>query len=145
MRRIIFVAAGLLLVTLAFIEAAQVADTRDGLIAEVITLFSGLGGVSLLLYGLVPRRRDTRPTQPVQQERPRTRRTANDLLLGAGGVVLAVALLSGLAYSGGWGWAALGGVLLVPMTAGSAYLLIAFARAKDRDWTLDLSSLFRAR
>jgi hypothetical protein len=146
MRRAIFVVCGLLLVASAFLAGAQVADTREGLIAEVVALFCGLAGVVSLLYGLIPRRRDIRPMPPRDSSAKRSvTRTANDLVLGGGGVVLAALLFAGLAYSGGWLWAALGGVLLLPMLAGSAYLLIGFARAPERDWTVDLPRLFRAR
>jgi len=145
MTRAIFSVSGLLLVAVAFIAAGRVADTREGLIAEIVTLFGGLAGVALLLYGLVPKRRSAaaRPARPAR-EAPRRPRTANDLLIGGGGLTIALLLLGGLAYSGGWGWAALGGVLLVPMIAGSAYLVIAFARAPERDWSIDLRNLFRS-
>ena len=56
MARWIAAFAGLALVAIAFIAASHVADTREGLIAEVVTLFAGLVGVLLLLYGLVPKR-----------------------------------------------------------------------------------------
>ena len=144
--RAIPVALGVLLVAVAFLAGAQVADTREGLIAEVVALFAGLGGVILLLYGLIPRRSDNRPTsQPKQVTQRRARRTANDLVLGGAGMVIAIVLFGGLALSGGWLWAALGGVLLVPMVAGSAYLVVAFARAQQRDWSVDLPRLFRLR
>ena len=45
--------AGIALTVLAFAAATRVADTREGLIAEVITLLAGLAGISLLLYGLI--------------------------------------------------------------------------------------------
>ncbi len=147
MTRAILIVLGLLLIAVAFIAGAQVADTREGLIAEVVSLFAGLGGVILLLSGLVPRRRDRRP-MPQAAARSRqvgVRRNANDLVLGVGGIVLAAALFTGLALSGGWLWAGLGGVLLIPMVAGSVYLLVAFARAKERDWNVDLPRLFRLR
>ena len=44
---------GLWLDGVAFAAASRVADTRDGLIAEIITLFAALVGVSLTIYGLV--------------------------------------------------------------------------------------------
>jgi hypothetical protein len=145
MTRALFAAAGLLLIAVAFIAAARVADTREGLIAEVITLFAGLAGVGLLLFGLIPRRPGAQlqpsPAGPTRA----SRRTANDLLLGGGGIAISLLLLGGLAYSGGWGWAAMGGALLIPMFAGSAYLVIAFARAPERDWSVDLHRLFRSR
>jgi hypothetical protein len=146
MTRAIFAASGLLLIAVAFVAAGRVADTREGLIAEVVTLFAGLAGVALLLYGLVPRRNGPSPA-PVARPAgtDRRRRTGNDLVVGGGGIVIAVLLLGGLALSGGWGWAALGAVLLVPMIAGSAYLVIAFIRAPERDWSVDLRRLFTSR
>src|SRR5436309_1578918 len=95
MSRAIFAATGVLLIAVAFMAASRVADTRQGLIAEIVTLIAGLAGVALLLYGLVPQRSASGP--PQLQPRLRTEgrpRTANDLLLGAGGAVLA-ALLPG--------------------------------------------------
>jgi hypothetical protein len=115
--------AGIGFVVLAFAAATRVADTRDGLIAEVVTLFSGLAGVSLVLYGLfagmrpAPRPGDT-PT-PRQPARPPSTR---DLAIGAGGLALGAVLLGGLLVSAGWQWAALGFVILLPMIAGSAFL-----------------------
>jgi peptidoglycan/LPS O-acetylase OafA/YrhL len=144
MRRIVFVVCGLLLVAVAFIAAAQVADTREGLVAEILTLFAGLGGVGLLLYGLVPKRNDAPVRQIAKPPRAQpSRRTANDLLAGTAGIVVALVLIGGIAFSAGWTWAAMGAVLLLPMVAGSVYLVIAFARASDRDWSLDLRRLFR--
>ncbi len=146
MMRGLSVACGLALVVVAFIAGSQVADTREGLIAEVITLFAGLGAVALLLYGLVPRRREqSRAPNVSRPTRTLGRRTANDLVLGGAGIAVGVLLFAGLAVSGGWIWASLGGVLLIPMLAGSAYLLIAFARAPERDWTVDLPRIFRSR
>lgn len=146
MRRAICVASGVLLIAVAFIAAGRVDDSREGLIAEIVTLLSGLAGVALLLYGLVPRRGASAPRR---QARPaateRRPRTANDLVLGGGGLGIALVLLGGLGLSGGWGWALLGAVLLVPMIAGSAYLVIAFVRAPERDWSIDLRRLFTSR
>jgi sterol desaturase/sphingolipid hydroxylase (fatty acid hydroxylase superfamily) len=142
-RRTLAVGGGLLLVAVAFIAAAKVADTREGLIAEVVTLMSGLAGVGLLLYGLIPKR----PT-PAAAGRKRPAegqnngpRSANDLLLGILGIVLVVALLTGLVLSAGWLWALLGAVLLLPMTIGCGYLLAAFIRAPQREWRIDLRRL----
>lgn len=145
MRRWVAAFFGLTLVAIAFAAAAQVADTREGLIAEVITLFAGLGGVLLLLYGLVPRR----PAQPsiaarplpATTSKPAGPRSANDLLLGAGGLLVAAVLLTGLVMSGGWGWALVGALLLLPMIAGCTYLCAAFAAAQQKDWTIDLRRL----
>ncbi len=147
MKRAIFIASGLLLIAVAFLAAGRVADSREGLIAEIVTLLAGLAGVAMLLYGLVPKR--PAPASPTPRARPRIDergpRTANDLLIGGGGIAIALLLLGGLGLSGGWGWAALGAVLLVPMIAGSAYLVIAFFRAPECDWTIDLRRLFASR
>src|SRR5581483_88766 len=147
MTRVILITLGLLLVGVAFMSGAQVADTREGLIAEVVSLFAGLGGVILLLFGLVPRRRYQRPNalRAERSSQVAVRRNANDLVLGGAGIAIAAALFAGLALSGGWLWAGLGGLLLVPMVAGSVYLLVAFSRAKERDWTVDLPRLFSLR
>jgi hypothetical protein len=145
MRRILFAVCGLLLIAVAFVAAAQVADSREGLIAEIVTLLAGLAGVGFLLYGLVPKRHDAPVRQGGKhgQTRP-SRRSANDLLAGASGIVVALVLIGGIAFSAGWAWAAMGAVLLVPMLAGSVYLLIAFSRAAERDWSVDLRRLFRS-
>ena len=143
MRRALAAGGGLLLVAVAFIAATNVADTREGLIAEVVTLMSGLAGVSLLLYGLIPKRRAPAsagrpPRADGSTQRPRT---ANDLLLGSLGLLLAVVLLTGLVLSAGWLWALLGAVLLLPMTIGCGYLLAVFIRAPQREWRIDLRRL----
>lgn len=147
MRRAISVGAGLVLIVIAFVAAAQVADTREGLIAEIITLLAGLAGVGLLLYGLIPKRNPAK-VPPPQVTRPASApktRSGNDLVLGAGGLVVGAILLAGLAASGGVLWAAIGAALLLPMLAASVYLLLAFARAPQRDWTIDLRRLFQPR
>ena len=147
MTRVLFSGGGLVLVAIAFIAAMRVEDTREGLIAEIVTLLAGLAGVGLLLNGIVPRRAGARSvarriSPPATPDAPRS---ANDLVLGSAGIALALILVGGLAFSGGWMWALLGGVLLIPMIAWSAYLVIAFARATRRDWSIDLSRLFRPR
>jgi hypothetical protein len=136
---------GLALVAIAFIAASQVADTREGLIAEVVTLFAGLVGVLLLLYGLVPKRAGGAPDAAPVSPSPRRAgpRSANDLLLGAAGLLVAAVLLAGLVMSGGWGWAVIGALLLLPMVAGCVYLCAAFMAAPERDWTIDLRRLIR--
>jgi len=135
--------AGLALVAIAFIAASRVADTREGLIAEVVTLFAGLVGVLLLLYGLVPKRaavaRDATPASP--SPRRAGPRSANDLLLGSAGLLVAAVLLTGLVMSGGWQWAVIGALLLLPMIAGCVYLCAAFMAAPERDWTISLRRL----
>lgn len=132
--------AGIALLLIAFAAATQVADTRQGLIAEVITLLAGLAGISLLLYGLIggaPRSssRVVRP-RPAKLPPPAVR-PVTDLLAGAGGIVIALVLLSGLAISGGFEWAGFGLLILVPMIAGSVYLCVRFARAPARDWKIE--------
>ena len=143
MARWIAAFAGLALVTIAFLAASHVADTREGLIAEVVTLFAGLVGVLLLLYGLVPKRaagaRDAKPASPSpNRSGPRS---ANDLLLGSAGLLVAAVLLTGLVMSGGLQWAVIGALLLVPMIAGCVYLCAAFVAAPERDWTINLRRL----
>jgi len=135
--------AGLALVIVAFVAATHVADTREGLIAEVITLLSGLAGVLLILYGLIPKRGRLASDPAVRAPVPSASkpRTANDLLLGSAGLLVAAVLLTGLIASGGWQWALVGGLLLLPMIAGCVYLCAAFAAAPERDWTIDLRKL----
>ena len=121
------------LVALAFAAATRVADTQEGLVAEIVTLLGGLAGVVLLIYGLAARGRALPASSPAPQAtapnpRPPSR-SRRDLLLGAGGIVLAVILLGGLGASGGFWWAAIGAVLLLPMLAGSVYLCLRFLRA----------------
>lgn len=121
------------LVALAFVAATRVADTREGLVAEIVTLLGGMAGVVLLIYGLVARRRATPASAPSPEPatpRPHPSRSRRDLLLGAGGIILAVILLSGLGASGGFWWAAIGAVLLLPMVSGSVYLCLRFLRAR---------------
>ncbi len=135
--RWISLGAGAALVALAFAAATRVSDTREGLIAEVITLLGGLAGVALLIYALTVRRESHAPTRTASRsdlpgERgganppPRARR---DIILGAGGIVLALVLLGGLGFSGGGLWLGLGFALLLPMIAGSVYLCVRFLRA----------------
>jgi hypothetical protein len=122
--------AGIALTVLAFAAVTRIADTREGLIAEVVTLFAGLGGIGLLIYGLAARK-DV-PPAPALARPPETaarRRSGRDLKLGIGGLALAVVLLSGLSVSGGLLWAALGLALLLPMIAGCVYLCVRFLRS----------------
>ena len=115
---------------LAVAAVSRVADTREGLIAEVVTLLAALGAVSLLIYGLAARRdfrpRPTPPRPAVPAHVPRSRR---DAALGVGGLVLAAVLLTGLGISGGLLWAGFGLGLLLPMIAGSVYLCVRFFRS----------------
>jgi hypothetical protein len=139
--------AGGLLIVAAFLAGARVADTREGLIYEIVTLLAGLGGVSLLLYGLVGAfgRRPAPPaTQAVAPAEDRVHNAA-ELALGAAGLLVAAILLTGVAASGGVLWALLGGILLLPMIAGSAYLCYRFLRAPRREWKIDVRSLMSGR
>ena len=128
MRQLSLVAGGGL-IAIAFWAATFVADTREGLIAEVITLMAGLVGVSLLLFGLLTRSRPA-PRSAVSRP-PQTARIPSswDFTIGAAGLGLAAILIGGLAVSAGWQWAALGSVMLLPMIAGCAFLCVRFVRA----------------
>ena len=127
-------AAGAALIVLAITAVTRVADTREGLVAEVVALLGALAGVSLLLYGLVARPR----SQPVNQGRPASStavprpRSPRDLAFGTAGIGLALILLVGLALSGGFLWAAFGLALLAPMVAGCVYLCLRYLRASPR-------------
>jgi hypothetical protein len=123
---------GVALIALAFGAASRVTDTRQGLIAEVITLLAGATGIILATYGIAARGRTSasRPSRPASTGPPEPQtRTTRDLVLGGGGIGLAVVLLIGLAFSGGLLWASLGLLLLLPMVAGSVYLCWRFLRA----------------
>jgi len=128
--------AGVALIALAIIAVTRVADTREGLVAEVVTLLGALAGVSLLIYGLAARPRPqaasaaSRPAPSVATPR---RRASRDLQLGAAGIALALILLGGLAFSGGFLWAAFGLALLLPMLAGCVYLCFRYLRASRPD------------
>ena len=140
--------AGVVLVAVAFAAATRVADTREGLIYEVVTLLAGLAGVSLLLYGLVATFSHPRPTAPTPAvATPVTAKVHNagELLVGAAGLVLAAILLAGIAATAGGWWALLGSILLLPMIAGCIYLCFTFARGPHRDWKIDLQKLMSNR
>src|SRR5258707_14326041 len=81
--------AGVILVVVAFLAGSRVADTREGLIYEVVTLLAGLAGVSLLLYGLVaPVSRGGRGPESPRAGAPATGRVPNTggVLVGAAGL-----------------------------------------------------------
>jgi uncharacterized membrane protein len=136
-------AAGAALVAIAFLAGSRVADTREGLIAEVIALLAGLAGVSLVMYGWVAAniRSHPAPTPQVKSPPATQVRTANELVVGSSGLLVALFLVIGIAVSAGVPWAALGLVLLLPMVIGSAYLCWRFLRGPDRDWRIDLKRL----
>src|SRR5258708_32511556 len=96
--------AGLALIAVAFVAATQIENARQGLIAEVILYLAGALGLVLLFYGLFARSRPS-PSSESHSVEARTRQpkvpTANDLVLGAAGVILAILLLAGLAFSAG--------------------------------------------
>jgi hypothetical protein len=121
--------AGAALVIVAFAAATRVADTREGLIAEVVTLLAGVAGVGALIYGLAARQGTPASPRVARAPRPIRPRTTTDLLIGAGGVTLAAILVVGLAITGGPLSAAFGFVLLLPMIAGCVYLCVRFLRA----------------
>lgn len=124
--------AGLALVVLAFAAATRVSDTREGLVAEIITLLGGAAGVSLLIYAFAARPRERQRIQPPSTSQPQTAsrpRSRNDLFLGAAGIATSVLLLGGLAFSAGFPFVLLGAVVLLPMAAGSVYLCVRYARA----------------
>jgi hypothetical protein len=128
--RWIALVGGVGLVIVAVGAVTRVADTREGLIAEVVTLFAALAGISLLIYGLAarPRPAGRRPAADVAiASPPRTRR---DLVTGGAGIALGAVLFTGLAISGGPLLAVLGLAVLLPMVAGSVYLCVRYLRTR---------------
>ncbi|MEA2637428.1 MAG: hypothetical protein QOE18_485 [Chloroflexota bacterium] len=141
-------ATGAVLVAVAFFAGARVADTREGLLFEVTALLAGLAGVLLILYGWVAAtaRAHAGPSSvPASAPPAPMTRSANDLLIGGVGLAIGVILLAGIALSAGLLWAALGLVLLLPMTVGSAFLCVRFFRAPERVWKIDLQRLTNRR
>ena len=136
-------AAGAVLVVIAFLAGSRVEDTREGLIAEVIALLAGLGGVSLVMYGWVAAniRTHAAPAPKTQSSPAAQIRTANELVVGSAGLLVAIFLVVGIGVSAGVPWAVLGLVLLLPMVIGSAFLCLRFLRAPERDWRVDLHRL----
>lgn len=131
------------MVVIAFMAATRVADTREGLVAEAVTLLAGLAGVSLFLYGLVAMLSHSQAAPTVAPPAAHVEKVHNagELLVGAAGLLVAAILLTGIATTAGVLWALLGAVLLSPMIAGSGYLCLRFARAPRRDWKIDLQKL----
>ena len=138
---------GAALIAVAFVAGGRVADSREGLVAEVIALLTALVGVGLVLYWWVSGARP-RPgsASTARDKAPAVQiRSATELLVGAVGLLIAAALVAGVALSAGALWALMGFVLLLPMILGSAYLCVRFFRAPKRDWSIDLRRLTRLR
>ena len=139
-------AAGAALLLVAFLAGSRVADTREGLVFEVITLLAGLAGVVLFLYGwmaAMARAHSIPARTSVEAPPAAVVRSANELLIGGGGLGIATILVIGIGLSAGPLWAVLGLVLLLPMVAGSAYLCLRFLSAPQREWKIDLRRLTR--
>lgn len=137
-------AAGAVFIAAAFAAGTRVADTREGLIFEVVTLLAGLAGVSLLIYGLVTTLGRPAVGSPALQRsaRPENRiHNAAELLVGGSGLAVAAILLGGIAATAGVLWTVLGAILLLPMIVGCAYMCVTFARGPRRDWKVDLHEL----
>ena len=130
MRRLALV-AGAALLAVAFLAAGRVTDTREGLVAEIVTLLGGASGFVLLIYAFAAGRRPGPSRSPSNTAAPRTRyaRSSRDLVLGSAGIALAIVLVGGLAFSGGPLWAGFGLAILLPMLAGSIYLCVRYLRA----------------
>lgn len=143
MRRLVLGAGAVLIVT-AFVAATRVADTREGLIYEVVTLLAGLAGVSLLLYGLIAtlgRAGSGLQTPQAAVSGDEKVHNAAELVLGGSGLVVAAVLVAGIAVTAGMLWALLGAILLLPMIVGCAYLCFSFARGPRREWKIDFQQL----
>jgi hypothetical protein len=137
---------GAVLITIAFVAAGRVADTREGLLSEVVALLAGLVGVLLVLYAWVSGSRPQPGTRPTPGATATVKiRSATELLAGVVGFVIAVGLIVGVALSAGGLWVVMAVVLLLPMILGSAYLCMRFLRAPQRDWKIDLRQLARLR
>jgi hypothetical protein len=135
---------GAVLIAIAFIAAGRVADTREGLLSEVVALLAGLAGVSLVLYAWMAGARPRPATPPTVGAKPAKQiRSATELLAGGVGLVIAMALIAGVALSAGGLWVIVALVLLLPMIVGSTYLCVRFMRAPHREWKIDLRQLTR--
>jgi hypothetical protein len=135
---------GAILIAAAFFAATRVADTREGLVYEVVTLLAGLAGVGLLLYGLVAtlnRSRSMAPTPPRVAPAKEKVHNAGELIVGVSGIVIGVLLVAGIGVTAGPLWALLGSIMLLPMVAGCAYLCFVFVRGPRRDWRIDFQKL----
>ena len=118
------------MIAIAFGAATQVANSREGLIAEVITLLAGLAGVSLVLYGVFAGARRVSVSAIPGPPAPARPPSSREFVMGAAGLGVAAILIGGLAITAGWQWAALGTVVLLPMIVGSAYFCARFLRAR---------------
>ena len=130
MRRLSLI-AGIALIVVAFGAGTRVADTREGLIAEVITLLAAVAGITLVLYGMFAGARPgPQLAAAVQPSAPARLPSRRDFAAGSAGLVVAAVLIGGLVVTAGWQWAAWGTVLLLPMIAGSFYLCGRYLRAR---------------
>ncbi|HEY2599071.1 MAG TPA: hypothetical protein VGJ79_11400 [Candidatus Dormibacteraeota bacterium] len=137
---------GAALVAVAFVAAGRVADTREGLIAEVVALLAGLVGISLVLFAWGSGARPRPGGAPARGATPTVQiRSATELLAGASGLVIAAGLIAGVWLSAGGPWVLMAAVLLLPMILGCAYLGVRFWRAPKREWKIDLRQLRRFR
>jgi len=141
-------AAGVVFIAAAFTAATRVANTREGLIFEVITLFSGLAGVILMIYGLVTtlgRQAPGTSAAPVSAVPANKTHNAAELLVGGSGLGVAAILLGGIAATAGVLWALLGAIMLLPMVVGCAYLCVTFAVGPHREWKVDIQQFMNRR
>lgn len=127
---------GIALLAASAIAFTRVADTKEGQIAEVVTLLAFGSGFALALYGVAARKRPAQRGSPAavvrSEEAAAPAHSARDLAVGAAGVIVTAALLTGLALSGGLMWAGFGFVILLPMLAGSVYLCWRSLRTNPR-------------
>jgi hypothetical protein len=123
--------AGITLIVIAFGAGTRVADTREGLIAEVITLLAAVAGIGLVLYAVLGGARPAaQPSGERQPPAPARLPGPRDFAAGSAGLLLAAVLIGGLVVTAGWQWAAWGTVLLLPMIAGSVLLCGRYLRAR---------------
>ncbi len=132
-----WIALGLGIALLAVSAGAftLVADSKEGQIAEVITLLAFGTGFVLALYGVAARPRPTPSGTAARSAPPAVGASVRagsprDLAFGAGGIALTAVLVIGLALSAGPLWAGFGFVALLPMLVGSVYLCWRSLRAK---------------
>ncbi len=127
MIRWIALGSGVGLLAVSVIAFTKVADSREGQVAEVVTLLAFGIGFVLLIYAFAARPRPAPPAavapkEPQGGHPSMPHGSPRDLALGAAGVVVSAVLVTGLAVTGGLLWAGLGFVVLLPMLAGSVYL-----------------------